>query len=90
MFMLFRAEAFQDIGGFNEEFFLYYEDVDICARLWKAGWKVVLHPGVSVIHDAQRASRHNPRHMAWHLSSMARYFWKHSGRLPKNQFKRVT
>lgn len=82
MFMFFRAEAFRDIGGFDDGFFLYYEDVDICARLWKAGWKVMLHPGVSVVHAAQRASRKNPRYMAWHLSSMARYFAKHLGRLP--------
>lgn len=83
MFMLFRAEAFRDIGGFDDRFFLYYEDVDICARLWKAGWKVMLHPGVSVIHAAQRSSRRKPRYMAWHLSSMARYFAKHLGRLPR-------
>lgn len=83
MFMFFRAEAFRDIGGFDDGFFLYYEDVDICARLWKAGWKVKLHPGVSVIHAAQRTSRKNPRYMAWHVSSMARYFAKHLGRLPR-------
>lgn len=80
MFMVFRAEAFREIGGFDERFFLYYEDVDICARLWQAGWKVMLHPGVSVIHAAQRSSRCNPRYMVWHLASMARYFAKHRGR----------
>lgn len=83
MFMFFRAEAFRDVGGFDDGFFLYYEDVDICARLWKAGWKVMLHPGASVIHAAQRTSRRNPRYMVWHLSSMARYFAKHLGRLPR-------
>lgn len=83
MFMFFRAEAFRDVGGFDDRFFLYYEDVDICARLWKAGWKVMLHPGVSVIHAAQRTSRRNLRYMAWHLSSMTRYFAKHLGRLPR-------
>lgn len=83
MFMLFRAEAFRAVGGFDEKFFLYYEDVDICARLWKAGWKVMAHPGVSVMHAAQRTSRRNPRYMAWHLSSLARYFRKHLGRLPE-------
>lgn len=82
MFMLFRADAFREISGFDEAFFLYYEDVDICARLWNAGWKVIYHPGVSVIHAAQRVSRRNPRYMAWHLSSMARYLAKHFGRLP--------
>lgn len=82
MFLLFRSEAFQDVGGFDAKFHLYYEDVDICARLWKAGWKVVCDPGVTVIHEAQRASRHNPRYMRWHAASMARYFFKHLGRLP--------
>lgn len=82
MFLLFRAEAFRDVGGFDAKFHLYYEDVDICARLWKAGWKVVCDPGVTVIHEAQRASRRNPRYMRWHAASMARYFVKHLGRLP--------
>ncbi len=84
MFMFFRAEAFADVGGFDEKYFLYYEDVDICARLWKTGWKVMLQPVVSVVHAAQRTSRKNPRYLAWHLSSMARYFAKHLGRLPRN------
>lgn len=82
MFMMFRSEAFRDVGGFDEGFFLYYEDVDICARLWNSGWKVMLTPCVTVTHAAQRASRYNPRYFGWHLSSMMRYFSKHLGRLP--------
>jgi GT2 family glycosyltransferase len=82
MFMLFRAEAFSELGGFDEDFFLYYEDVDICTRLWKAGWKVMVQPSVLVIHNAQRASHRSLRHMRWHLSSMARYIIKHWARLP--------
>lgn len=82
MFLLFRAEAFRDVGGFDAKFHLYYEDVDICARLWKSGWKVMCDPGVTVVHEAQRASRHNLRYMRWHAASMARYFGKHLGRLP--------
>lgn len=84
MFLMFRSSAFRDVGGFDDKFFLYYEDVDICARLWKAGWKVVLSPDITVIHDAQRASRRDPRFMAWHASSMTRYFFKHLGRLPRS------
>lgn len=81
MFLLFPASVFRDIGGFDEGFFLYYEDVDICARLWKSGRRVILHPGVSVVHAAQRASRRKLRYMVWHLFSMARYFRKHAWRL---------
>lgn len=88
MFLLFRAEAFREVGGFDDKFHLYYEDVDICTRMWKAGWKVMLKPDVSVVHAAQRASRSNPQYTAWHASSMARYFFKHLGRLPR--IERIT
>lgn len=83
MFLLFKTEVFRDIGGFDDGYFLYYEDVDICVRLWNAGSAVVLHPGISVIHAAQRASRRRLSYMAWHLSSMLRYFCKHAWRLPR-------
>jgi GT2 family glycosyltransferase len=83
MFMLFRAEAFRDVGGFDDKFRLYYEDVDICARLWKSGWKVMLSPETVVVHDAQRTSRHDPQYMAWHAASMMRFFVKHPGKMSK-------
>ncbi len=83
MFMLFRTQDYRDIGGFDEDFFLYYEDVDICTRLWKAGRPVLACPKTQVIHDARRTSRIDFRYLRWHLSSMARYFWRHFGRLPR-------
>ncbi len=83
MFMLFRSPDFARLGGFDEGFFLYYEDVDICARVWKLGLKIIACPQVNVIHDAQRDSHRSIRHLRWHLASMGRYFWKHWGRLPK-------
>ena len=83
MFMLFRSEVFRALGGFDEGFFLYYEDVDICVRLWKAGYRIVAVPAVAIIHDARRDSHRKWRHLCWHLSSMFRYFVKHWGRLPR-------
>jgi GT2 family glycosyltransferase len=83
MFMLFRREAFTRLGGFDEGFFLYYEDVDICVRAWRLGLPVLVCPSAAVVHDARRDSRRNLRHMRWHLASMARYFCKYWGRLPK-------
>ncbi len=76
MFMLFKAQEFARIGGFDERYFLYYEDVDICRRLSRAGMSVVACPSASAIHDARRASRRNLRHLRWHLASMARYLWE--------------
>jgi len=74
MFMLFTRETFESVGGFDERYHLYYEDVDICARVRMAGKEVVLCPTVEVIHDAQRHSHTSLRYFAWHLVSMLRFF----------------
>jgi len=74
MFMLFRSETFRAVGGFDEAYFLYYEDVDLCHRMRKVGKSVVYNPAAEVIHDARRASRRNPRFAFHHLASILRYF----------------
>lgn len=73
MFMLFRSDAYREVGGFDERFFLYYEDVDICRRLLARGYCSVFQPEASVIHDARRASRRDLRLMGIHAASAARY-----------------
>lgn len=83
MCMFLRSADFKDIGKFDERFFLYYEDVDLCVRLWKTGRRVAVCKRSEVIHHARRSSRTSVRHMVWHLQSMARYFLKHWLRLPK-------
>ena len=87
MFMLFRSDCFAELKGFDDGFFLYYEDVDICARAWKQGMKVLARTDISVIHDARRTSRRDARYMWWHLRSLARYFWKHLGSPPPRPFQ---
>lgn len=74
MFMLFRSEVYRQTGGFNEKFFLYYEDVDLCARLWLQGLNVMLVPQVRVTHDARRSSHKRLRYLRLHLGSMAKFF----------------
>jgi N-acetylglucosaminyl-diphospho-decaprenol L-rhamnosyltransferase len=73
MFMLFSSDAFRVIGGFDERYFLYYEDADICRRLLKAGRRAVYQPAAEVTHDARRASRRDLAHLRWHLRSMLRF-----------------
>jgi GT2 family glycosyltransferase len=51
-----RRAAFEAVGGMDTDFFLYMEDVDLCARLRKAGWRVAAVPGIKLSHDHQRAS----------------------------------
>jgi GT2 family glycosyltransferase len=74
MFMLFRGSTFARLGGFDERYFLYYEDVDLCARARLGGQRIVLDPRAEVLHDARRDSRRRPRHAWWHARSMLRYF----------------
>lgn len=77
MFMLFRSKAFIALKGFDEDYFLYYEDVDICKRTWLMGQRVVVCPSVHAVHDARRASHRNLKHLRWHLASMLRYLWRY-------------
>lgn len=75
MFMLFRREVFEKLGGFDQRYFLYYEDVDLCARLRLQGYAVALCPDAKVVHHAQRSSHRNLKYMKWHLASMLRFFF---------------
>lgn len=76
---LIRRAAFEAVGGMDPGFFLYMEDVDLCRRVWNAGWRVVAAVDAVLIHDHQRASAVSPfsasaRH---HLRSLLRYARKH-------------
>jgi len=75
MFMLFRREVFDQLGGFDQRYFLYYEDVDLCARLRLRGYEVALCPAARVVHHAHRSSHRNLKYMRWHLTSMLRFFF---------------
>lgn len=81
MCMMFRASAFQSAGGFDERYFLYCEDYDICARLHLKGYKLQQVADGRVIHDAQRDSHRSSQHLRWHLGSLLRVwtsapFWR--------------
>ena len=74
MFMLFPSKVFKQLAGFDEDYFLYYEDVDICARLKLLGYLTALCPDVSVTHHARRQSHRDPKYLSWHLRSILRFF----------------
>lgn len=73
MLVLFRREAFAQVEGFDERYFMYLEDADICRRLRHAGWKTLYQPSVVVVHDARRDSHRSLRHLRWHMRSMIRF-----------------
>ena len=76
LFMFFSAEVFADLQGFDERFFMYCEDADICARLRRSAGEIVYLPEVHVIHDAQRASHRDLHHLYWHARSLSRLLWR--------------
>jgi N-acetylglucosaminyl-diphospho-decaprenol L-rhamnosyltransferase len=75
MFLVFRSDAFAGVGGFDEGYFMYCEDFDICARLRLAGWPLSFVRQVMVVHAAQQLSHRSLRHFRWHLSSLSRMWW---------------
>jgi N-acetylglucosaminyl-diphospho-decaprenol L-rhamnosyltransferase len=75
MFVAYRSSAYAKIDGFDERYFMYMEDADICRRLARAGWSTVVTPEASVVHDAQRASRRSLRHLRWHVESALRFLF---------------
>lgn len=81
MCLLVRANAFRSVAGFDERFFLYCEDYDLCARMYNAGWAIRLDKQAYIIHEAQRDSHRSIRHLRMHLSSLTKVwlssaFWR--------------
>lgn len=74
MFMAVRWELYSQIGGFDERYFLYYEDVDLCCRLRLAGHRLGVDGGIYIVHDARRSSHKKLKYLRWHIISMIRFF----------------
>ena len=55
--MLVRREAFEAVGGFDEGYFLYLEDSDLCLKVRQAGWKVAYTPFAEAIHEEHASSK---------------------------------
>jgi N-acetylglucosaminyl-diphospho-decaprenol L-rhamnosyltransferase len=82
--MMIRRSAFEAVGGMDEQFFLYWEDADLCRRLRTAGHRTMYVPTVSAVHEGSRGSRHAAARalVAFHRSAF-RYYWKHGGLLAR-------
>jgi len=79
--ILFSRKALQDVGVFDEEFFLYYEDADWCYRARTLGWKVAYLPMVRAVHLYHRESKKGVnKQLAWHIMSLLQFYRKHGFR----------
>lgn len=79
-FMLMRTTALHEVGGFDEQFFMYAEDMDLCLRFGEHGWRLRYWPGVDVIHvgagsnvDGKRPAMANEAY----FRTMAPFIMKH-------------
>jgi N-acetylglucosaminyl-diphospho-decaprenol L-rhamnosyltransferase len=82
-FLFLRRKMMEELGGFDEGFHLYGEDIDLAYRAAKAGWERWYVPAAHVTHDYAAAIDRGffNRRTLWHLRSMARFVRKHPERL---------
>jgi N-acetylglucosaminyl-diphospho-decaprenol L-rhamnosyltransferase len=75
--LLMRRSAINEIGFFDEQFFLYMEEVDLCDRIQRKGWKIVYIPDAKAIHFAGGSSNQDRRQaQKYFFESVIRYFRK--------------
>jgi GT2 family glycosyltransferase/glycogen synthase len=78
--MVVRREAIDQVGGFDERFFLYWEDTDLCRRVKDAGWDIVYLPTAVVKHIGARSSNTRPLFSNFHFhKSCYRLYDKYAG-----------
>jgi GT2 family glycosyltransferase len=82
--LLARRTALEAVGGFDERFFLYEEDADLCRRLREAGWRVLFTPAAEVKHHLGHSMSKAPRRarLEYHRSHLL-YYRQHNGPLSR-------
>lgn len=77
-----RREVFERLNGFDEAFWIWFEEVDFCKRARAIGWDVLYVPSARILHEKGRsfAQVHPLIREWWLIRSMNHYFWKHSSR----------
>ena len=80
--LLARRRAIDAVGLFDEGFFLYEEDVDLCVRVFEAGWRVVFTPAAEVVHHLGSSMGQAGAHLEYHRSHL-RFYAKHHGWGPR-------
>jgi GT2 family glycosyltransferase len=82
-FLMLRRTMFEELGGFDEGFFLYGEDIDLCYRAWRSGWSCWYVPSAVVEHEHQAVTdrRLFTRRTLWHWRGILRFVRKHPERL---------
>jgi len=78
--VLFRGDLLKQLGGFDEQFFYHFEEVDLCRRVWQAGYPILYTPEVSITHlGGQSVGRFPIRFALERERNRYRYYYKHFG-----------
>jgi N-acetylglucosaminyl-diphospho-decaprenol L-rhamnosyltransferase len=75
--VLLRRAALEQVGLFDEDYFMYAEDADLCTRLRDGGWSVLFTPELEVMHERGVSTGNSKRMIRVHSDSIYRYFSKH-------------
>lgn len=75
-FMLFKTADFKKLQGFDERYFLYMEDADICRNILKINKRILYFPSVQITHQHQKGSSKSVKLFLYHFSSAIKYFLK--------------
>ena len=78
-FMMLTAKLWQEMGGFDESFFMYAEELDLCYRLRRAGFPLVMTPKSQVIHLVGSGSGRSPKRIAAITRAKMHFLRKHRG-----------
>ncbi len=79
--MMMRRDVFEQLGGFDENFFMYFEDKDICKRVKELGYQVVYYPKTSIIHLLGGSSHGIKKSVnKYYRESQLYYYQKHLGK----------
>jgi N-acetylglucosaminyl-diphospho-decaprenol L-rhamnosyltransferase len=76
--LLLRADAFRDVGMFDQQFFFYVEDLDLCRRFADAGWELWFEPRAEAVHVWGGSTRKPTKQLWQHHTNLFRYVRKHS------------
>ena len=88
--IMFRGDLLKKLGGFDEQFFYQFEEVDLCKRVWDAGYPIRFTPEASITHlGGQSVGRFPARFAVEICRNGYRYFYKHFGKKGATQWRRV-
>lgn len=79
-FLAFKASHYAELNGFDENYFMYCEDIDICYRSYLIGERVTYFPKIKALHLGKHANRNFfSKHFYWHLKSVLRFLFTKVG-----------